>query len=109
MKCKQCDNECSGRGQYCCESCKTVYNRNKRNRKPEQIATGTSEPEQGTHPLDDVLFDDLYRKVCSYPGLAWKTSLEYKEIMHRLHTLTAEQLELEGQWVPCWKYKQEAA
>lgn len=31
MKCKQCSNETVGRSLYCSESCKTVYNRNKRN------------------------------------------------------------------------------
>ncbi len=98
MKCKQCGiQEAVGWSQYCSESCKTVYNRNKRNKKPEQ-----------TRPLDGVVYDDLYRAVCCYPSVSWKQSPEYKEIMHRLHTMTVEQLELEGQFVPCWKYQQEA-
>ena len=60
-------------------------------------------------PLKHVMYDDLYRRVCLYKGLDWKVSPEYKEIMHRLHTLTVEQLELEGQFVPGWKYSEEAA
>lgn len=109
MKCKQCGKEVAGRSQYCSESCKTVYNRNKRKAKPEQTVTGTvPEQETGTG-LDGVMFDELYRRVRAYPGLDWKTSPEYREIMHRLHTLTVEQLELEGQFVPCWKYKREEA
>jgi len=77
---------------------------------PEQDSPEQNEPEQVTRTdLSGVMFDDLYRRVGSYQGLDWKTSDEYKEIMHRLHTLTVEQLELEGQFVPCWKYKQEAA
>lgn len=36
MQCKQCNRETKGRSQYCSESCKTVYNRNKR--KTEQVA-----------------------------------------------------------------------
>ena len=104
--CKQCGKPVTGRSRYCCDSCKTVYNRNKRNKKPEQIITGTPKPEQ--RPLNDVLYGDLYRRLCSYPGMSWKPSLEYAEIMYRLYTLTVDQLELEGQFVPCWKY-QEAA
>lgn len=107
MKCKHysCTNETVGRSQYCCASCKTLYNRNKATvTKSVTVQTVTQ-----VRPLDKVMFDVLYRRVCAYPGLEWKRSPEYDEIMHRLRTLTVEQLELEGQFVPCWKYKQEAA
>lgn len=56
MKCKQCDNETAGRSLYCSESCKTVYNRNKR--KPEQAGTAP-EPVTGTHPPSfELLIDE---------------------------------------------------
>ena len=92
------------RALYCNDKCRMQYNR----KRPEQDSPEQNEPEQVTRTdLSGVMFDDLYRRVGSYQGLDWKTSDEYKEIM--LHTLTVEQLELEGQFVPCWKYKQEAA
>ena len=42
-ECKRdgCSNDKQGKSSYCSESCKTLYNRNKRN-----TGTGTSQPEQ---------------------------------------------------------------
>lgn len=52
MKCKNetCSNEATGSSAYCGDSCRAVYNRNKRNTGTGTIATGTV-PEQvtGTH------------------------------------------------------------
>ncbi len=46
MECmNECGNETVGNSKYCSETCKTVYNRNKRNTEPEQKPTGT-QPEQ---------------------------------------------------------------
>ncbi len=115
MKCKECESALTNpRALYCNDKCRMAF---KRRMSPEQVHKDL--PEQNMSPeqventtrtgLDGVMFDELYRRVCAYPGVEWKTSPEYKEIMHRLHTLTAGQLELEGQWIPCWKYKQEAA
>ena len=41
MKCKQCGNEVISKGQYCSDSCRTIYNRNKRKAGTTTNATGT--------------------------------------------------------------------
>lgn len=115
MKCKQCDREVSGKSQYCSESCKTVYNRNKRNGKPEQSQTGT-QPEHNPLalpgepgyvgvcklingewvvqpdppvPVEDLSDIDLQLRLRSYPGSSWTTSPEYKEVLRRKRPLQA--------------------
>ncbi len=114
MECKQCGIELNNpRALYCGDKCRMQYKR----RRPEQIDPNRSQPEheqikspeQVDNPLGGVLYDDLYRAVCCYPGVTWKQSPEYAEIMYRLHNLTVEELESEGQFVPCWKYAEEAA
>ena len=40
--CKQCGKALTGKSSYCSGSCKTVYNRNKRNSNPEQTSAGTA-------------------------------------------------------------------
>lgn len=48
---------------------------------------------------------ELQIRMKRYKGLDWLNSPEHKEVMHRLHTRTVA--ELESQFVPCWKYKQQ--
>jgi len=50
MKCKNesCNNECKGNSAYCCESCRTLYNRNNRNSGTGTIPAGTPEQSSGT-------------------------------------------------------------
>ncbi|KKL63641.1 hypothetical protein LCGC14_2173060 [marine sediment metagenome] len=51
MKCLNCDKPATGKGKYCSETCRAVYNRNKRSAKPEQTVTGTA---TGTRTVTDA-------------------------------------------------------
>lgn len=135
MQCINCNKEYEGKSKYCCESCKTVYNRNKRNnvppeqsepeqQKPEQIPAGTVEPEQTVTepdyywPWDEYeTFDWLpvgVSKPC-HPDVscepAWRSSDKYIRLIHDLTTKDIETLEAEGYWIPAWRadWQKEAA
>lgn len=127
MKCKNCPNETTGRSLYCSESCKTVYNRNKRNTKPEpeqQSGTvnkdlilalhelGKSSPKQ-IRALDprcvqpQALWDGTLAGLSDrrlqdrlVPMKVWQDSQAYAEVCHRL---THEQ---EPKNKPCWLREQ---
>ena len=74
MKCKQCETaEVTGKSQYCSESCKTVYNRNKR--QAEQAGT-VVQPATGTE-LEELVLSCLSCHLsldrciaCSWTGVA---------------------------------------
>lgn len=52
---------------------------------------------------------ELQIRMKRYRGLDWPNSPEHKEVMHRLHIRTVAELESQGQFVPCWKYREAAA
>lgn len=54
-----------------------------------------------------MLAQDLRTRTRYYKGTAWTASPEYAETIHRLLTLTIEQLDAEGQFVPAWRLRQE--
>ncbi len=74
---------------------------------PQSVTGVTKQPERDTdNPLADIPYIDLSIRL--HYMRDWKQSPEYKEVMRRLHTRTVEQLEAEGQFVPCWKYREVA-
>ena len=133
MECINCGNETVGRSKYCSDRCKVMYNRNKkRNTEPENVTVNptsvtespqsvtdsrtltlvmlaglpdgvsrpTAQPTAETAGVHAVaLMDSMNR----YSGIGWLNSPEYAEVVYRLLTSSVEQLEAEGQFVPCWK------
>lgn len=47
--------------------------------------------------------------VRSWPAIDWLSSPEYAEVVYRLLTLSIEQLDKQGQFVPAWRLRQEPA
>lgn len=45
----------------------------------------------------------LYSAINGYKADTWVNSPEHKELMHRLNSMTVEQLKDEGYWIPTWK------
>lgn len=94
MKCKQCCLPVSGKSQYCSESCKTVYNRNKR--------AGTSGPEQvaGTVPASlDEYADSHGRKYAhrAHPDeLNWGPWMNSEQLEQA--RLRANRVSIPGDW-----------
>jgi len=58
MKCKNetCDNEAQGRGSYCSDSCKTLYNRNRKRNKSVTVTAVT--PPTVTEPNPPVVISE---------------------------------------------------
>ena len=46
---------------------------------------------------------DLYIRINLYPGVTWKTSPEYAELMKRLKEKSVEELKDQGYFIPAWK------
>ena len=46
---------------------------------------------------------DLYIRINLYPGVTWKTSPEYIELMRRLNEMPLEMLRTQGYFIPTWK------
>jgi hypothetical protein len=69
MKCKNetCSNEAAGSSAYCSESCRTIYNRNKRNTTGGTIATGTA----GTATTGTLGFCKLPGTVYNRPAVSY--------------------------------------
>ncbi|HDZ86526.1 MAG TPA: hypothetical protein ENH57_02415 [Actinobacteria bacterium] len=57
----------------------------------------------GTKPAKDMPRFELDQAIRAYPNDQWINSPEHKELMRRLHSMTIEQLEAEGYYVPGWK------
>ena len=160
MKCKNetCDNQAKGNGKYCSATCKTIFNRNKRNTKkavtapvtptvtpvtPDKVVTavtagkltiektsavgfteasvrqdigkltpqlmaglagGVSVPtNQPTAETAAMIAREINSKVSLYPGIDWKHSPEYAELIYRLLTWSKAKLRDAGHAVPAWK------
>ncbi len=58
--------------------------------------------------LARVTAAQLYSAIRSYPQDTWVNSPEHVELMRRLKTMSVEQLEAEGYWIPCWKQAEAA-
>ena len=56
-----------------------------------------------TPPVKDMSRVQLQQAIRAYPSDQWIDSPEHKELMRRLHTLSVDQLEAEGYYVPAWK------
>ncbi len=132
MKCINCDNEAMGKSMYCSASCRTVYNRNrKRNnvtaeisvtpavtksdvtdtektditltpeilaRLPQGVVRPTGQPNEYTA---DMKAEPLAWAVSC--GANWQSSPEYAEVIHRLLTLSVDELREQGMDIPVWK------
>ncbi len=132
MKClNNCGKDAAGRSQYCSDTCKTVYNRNKKRNKLDPSVTAESVTVKGVTEavaefMDDMGIEldkandkivsivnmtakDLYRAINSYPEDTWKDSPEFAALMHRLKTKSVAKLKAEGYYIPSWKYKEAAA
>jgi len=110
MKCmnEHCNNELSGRQkQFCSDKCRMQHKRQsepEQESKVEQVKPEQSKvehkPEQGVksmtrHPLSAA--------IRAYPQDSWVNSSEHKELMRRLHSMSIDELEADGYWVPAWK------
>lgn len=60
-----------------------------------------------TAATERMTADQLHRKVSSYKGQAWIANPEYAEVIHRLLTMSIDQLEQSGQSIPAWKLNME--
>lgn len=74
--------------------------------KGQEILGGLLEQVGPAETLADVPYLDLSIRL--HYMRDWKRTPEYKEVMRRLNTFTAAELEQQGQFIPCWK-QQEAA
>ncbi len=129
MKCKNlCDKDLTGRQKdFCSDKCRMQHKRVKveqsKSNKPEQINPNTKVEQNKSLQIDlspgaincpdssKVSFmsaKELYLAIHNYPQDTWKDSVEYKELMKRLHSLSIEELEAGGYRVPCWKYSEAA-
>ncbi len=52
----------------------------------------------------DLSASDLYDMIGRYPEDTWRFSSEYKELMRRLRSMSIDELESGGYYIPCWKY-----
>jgi len=66
---------------------------------PEQQPT-TPESDKSVSKLTA---EELYMGINSYPHDTWAESVEYKELIRRLETLSIKQLRDQGFFVPAWK------
>ena len=122
MNCKndKCSNEVMGKQVFCSDKCRKATSRTDNSDKPnsdiiesvrvitpamlDSLPAGVSRPTAqptpetaGAHAA--ALMDGMNR--CS--GIDWLNSPEYAEVVYRLLTCTAQELEQAGQFVPCWK------
>ena len=104
MKCLNCVNEAVGRSKYCGDKCKVGYNRNK-NRSKSVTSVTVNESVTGVESLSA---SQLYLAIHNYRQDTWKVSVEYKELMRRLYSMSIEELKVGGYNVPCWKYSEAA-
>jgi len=93
MNCVICNKECTGK--TCSGACRAKLSR--RTAKQEESARAR---------LKDLPAHALYQLINRYEADTWAGSAEYTELMHRLKTLTLEQLKDQGYYVPVWKYKE---
>lgn len=135
MKCKQCNNNVTGKKQFCNDACRMAFKRkaNNPNTQPEQIrpqpeqkSKPNKQTEQKTGNLTPQLMAGLAggvavptnqpnaatatmtarqinNKVSIYPGIEWKHSPEYAELIYRLLTWSKQKLREQGHAVPAWK------
>ncbi len=72
------------------------------------LPPGVSKPTgQRTTATANMTSQYLRTRVRYYKGTDWIASPEYAETIHRLLTLTLEELDAEGQFVPAWRLRQE--
>ncbi len=123
MDCINCGKENEGRSKYCDNTCKTQYHRNV---SPETVSKTDevkrvdillspgdkltlkaikciNNPVHIWNPVKDMGRIDLEQKIRAYPNDQWINSPEHKELMSRLHSMTVEELEADGYWIPAWK------
>ena len=131
MKCMNCDNEARGKSKYCSDSCKTIYNRNKK--------AVTNEAVTGVTPTTVTLKAVPITETLTIPGIVDQVSevasgaLTDEEIEYRLthpipHTrddidsgrvpvlnaqtrdylerMSIEYLNSKGISIPAWRYQQ---
>ncbi len=100
MECKQCGKPVAGRSQYCSESCKTVYNRNKR--KPEQVPEHLQPIAVGSGVCVTVGLDDYLSRPEAYvtrrepDKLNWGSWMNMAEL--EAAGLKANRVAIPGDW-----------
>ncbi len=107
--CKHCRvMAVTGEQVYCSDKCRQAAYRNRRETpavtKPESV---TAKPNSDTQ-LGQLSRKQLKAAIDSYPEDTWKDSPEYRELIHRLHTKSIDELEAEGYWIPAWKANAQA-
>ena len=93
MKCKQCNQEYEPKratSQFCGSKCRLAFHRSNSETVNETL-TGL------------VTRADLYESIGNYPQDTWVNSPEHRELMGRLRSMSIEELEQGGYWIPCWK------
>ncbi len=137
MECKNsCGKDLTGRQLlYCSDKCRMQHKRTAESEldapQPEQIIPNKPEQTKVEQKSDSVEFEpkvagvevrsgieyisvsrltakQLYFGINSYPQDTWKDSIEYKELMRRLHSMSIAELKSGGYDIPCWKYNEAA-
>ncbi len=127
----ECNNELKGRKpRFCSDKCRMAQTRTDKSNKPEQPKANKGVTSDWHTPKGraicaslleqlDVLpanpegvtsmtKDQLYSAIRSYPQDTWVNSPEHTELMRRLRSMSIEQLEAGGYWIPCWKHVEAA-
>lgn len=84
MKCIECEEEFEAErssARFCSANCRVVHGRK----------------------ISKLSQFDLNQAIRAYPGDTWKDSPEFKELQRRLETMSVEELEKDGYWIPSWK------
>ena len=99
MKCKNCDNEATGRSKYCSDSCKTVYNRNKKSVTTETV---TFDDVADTYNYNAPSLEhyqacpDQYVQRFEPDKLNWGKRMTSKELTQA--SLKANRVSIPGDW-----------
>lgn len=116
MKCMICGKECTGR--TCSGACRARLSRRTRTEQAHEdkrtqegmtlrngstIACGGDDPIKSIEPVLNLTRSELMAKIRAYPQDQWVNSPEHNELMRRLHSMTVEELEAQGYFIPQWK------
>ncbi len=101
-KCVVCGND-SGKGKTCSNTCRSKLARSVASTVAKlTVALSVATP---NNQVEQLSRKQLKAAIDSYPEDTWKDSLEYRELIHRLHTKSVDELKAEGYWIPAWKVK----
>lgn len=115
----ECSNELTGRQkEFCSDKCRMAHKRHtvlaaeaaeviakvEQDTKVEQPKPEQTKPEQAkSNTVESLSRVELQQAIRAYPNDQWINSPEHKELMSRLHSMTIEELEADGYWIPAWK------